>query len=190
MRCRNRREPSLQHANHGSGVVDRKRGLRNESQIVRIFDTDRFCILRRFNQANRSIRQLAHCANDFGVARMADQKNIAPCISVFLSFDVNFGNERAGRVDINHLARRCFGGHRFRHAMGGKNDWSVIRALIQFFNEHGAFSLQAFDNMGIMNNFVAHINGRPPFSQRLFDDLNGTVYASAESTRGREADRQ
>ena len=70
----------------GSGVVDRKRRLGNERQIIRILDADRFCVLRRFNQANRSIRQLAHCADDFGVARMTDQKNMTSISSMFFCY--------------------------------------------------------------------------------------------------------
>ena len=78
--------------------------------------------------------------------------------------------------------------------MRGEDDGSACSVLfgdvLQFFDEDDAFLAERFDDEGVMDNFVAHIDGRAVLFQRLFDDGDGSFYAGAEAAWGGEQHRE
>ncbi len=99
---------------------------------------------------------------------------------------VHLGDQRAGRVEIEQIARIGIRWHRFRHAMRGKDDRPVTvlrRDLRQFLDEDRALRLQPFDDIAIVDDLVTDIDRRAIFLQRQHDDLDGAVDAGAKAAR-------
>ena len=130
-----------------------------------------------------ALRQLPHGAHGFGVARMADHHDLQSVFKMPLGLDMDLADQRAGGIDIDHLAPGGLGRDRFRHPMGGKDHRPVIGAILQLFDEHGALCPQPVDDIFVMHDLMAHIDRRAPFLQRHFDDLDGAVHPGAETAR-------
>ena len=117
---------------------------------------------------------------------MADQQDQPPRREMPLGLAVHLADQRAGGVEIDHVAALRFGRHRFRHAMGGEHDRCVRRYLVQLLDEDRAFSLQRFDDEAVMHDLVAHIDRRAKLLQRPLDDLDGAIDTGAEAARAGE----
>ena len=68
--------------------------------------------------------------------------------------------------------------------MGREDHGAIIGAFVQFFDKDGAFVAQAVNDEFVVHDLVADIDGRAPFFDRQFDDLDGAVHACAKPTRG------
>ena len=55
---------------------------------------------------HRTFRQLPHGAEHLGVAGMADEQHLSPHGVMALRLDMDLGDERAGGVEIEEIARR------------------------------------------------------------------------------------
>ena len=62
-------KPRLQRLDHRRGVVDRKRGLREEGEVRRLRKVETGDISHRLDERDRSGRNLAEGADHLGVAR-------------------------------------------------------------------------------------------------------------------------
>ena len=145
------------------------------------------------DQRHRALRQLAHRADHLGMAGMADQQHMAAEPLVAHRLLVHLGDQRAGRVEIEQIARLRIRRHRFRHAMRGKHHRALAvlgRDFVELLDEHRAQFLQPFDDIAIVHDLVADIDRRAVFLQRQHDDLDGAVDAGAEAARLAEPDRQ
>ena len=103
---------------------------------------------------------------------------------------MNLGDQRAGRVDIDHLPafRLCRDG--FGDAVGGEDDRTVVRRFVKFVDEDRALGFQRFDDELVVDDFMPDIDrGAVPF-QRLLDNQDGPVDAGAESARSGEQNRK
>jgi hypothetical protein len=121
---------------------------------------------------------------------MADEHDLTARVIVALRLHMDLGNQRAGGVEIEHLARLRLGRHRLGHAVGGEDHRPVHRALRQFFDEDGAQGPQALDHVAIVDDLVAHIDRRAELLDRPLDDLDRPVDAGAEPARRGEEDSQ
>ena len=103
---------------------------------------------------------------------------------IALRFDMDFGDKRTGCVQGKESSTVGLLGNQFWYAVSRKYDWSLrIRNFVQFIDKNRALSLQIFDDMAIMNNFVAHIDRRAVFLERKFDDLDCAIDTSAKTAR-------
>ena len=127
--------------------------------------------------------QLAHGANGFRVAGMADHDHLQAGIRMTLRFDMDLADQRAGGIDIDHVAGLCRGRHGFRHAMGRENHRAIIWAVTEFLNKHRTFVAQTINHEFIVNDLMAHIDRCPPFFQSHLNNLDGPVHARAEPAR-------
>ena len=107
-----------------------------------------------------------------------------------LRFGMDLRDERAGGVDIDHVAALGFGRDRLGHAMGRKDHRPVGRTVAEFLDEDGAHLLQPLHDMGVVNDLVAHVDRRTPLAERLFHDVDGPVHACAKAPWGRKEDRK
>ena len=138
-----------------------------------------------FDQQHLALRQLAHGADGFGVAAMADHDDLQAVIGVALGLDMHFADQRAGGIDKDHLAPRGLGRDGFGHAVGGKDHRAVIGAIFQLFHEHRAFGAQIIHHEFVMHDLVAHIDRRAPiFFSAIFDDLDRAIHTGAKKPRG------
>ena len=67
---------------------------------------------------------------------------------------------------------------------------SRFRDLVELLHKNGAFRLESVDDVAIVDDLVAHIDGRSELLQRQFDDLDGAVDAGTEAARCRQQDGQ
>src|SRR5262245_44604828 len=119
------------------------------------------------------------------MAGMADEYDFEAFLMVDASLGMDLGDQGARRIQIKEvppLGRRWY---RFRHPMCRKDHGGIrIRYLVQLLHKNGAFCLERVDNVTVVDDFVAHIDGRPELGERQFDDLDGAIDSGAEAARG------
>ncbi len=64
--------------------------------------------------------------------------------------------------------------------MGGENADLAARNLVLVLDEDGAEGLEPADDVLVVNDLVAHVDGRPVLVEQPLDDLDRTVDARAE----------
>jgi hypothetical protein len=124
---------------------------------------------------------------------MADQHDMAAEALVAHGLLVDLGDERAGRVEIEQVARLGIFRNRLRHAVRGKDDRllaMLFRDFVQFLDEDRALGLQAFHDIAVVHDLVAHIDRRAIGLQRQHDDLDRAVDTGAEAARAAQSDGQ
>jgi hypothetical protein len=113
----------------------------------------------------------------------ADQDKRAALADIALALVVDLGHQRTGRVEHRQPARRRLLFHALRHAVGAEDRDRVGRHLGEILHEPRALGFEAFDDVLVVHDLVAHVDGRPIFLQRALDDLNGANHARAKSAR-------
>ena len=121
-------------------------------------------------------------ADHFGVTGMADQNDGAAFLAVASCIHMHLGNQRAGSIQIDHVAALRFGGDRFWHTMGGEYDGKVFGHLVQFLDKDRALAAQFIHHIFIVNDFMAHIDREAEFIERFLDNFNGPVDAGTKAT--------
>ena len=122
---------------------------------------------------------------------MADEDDAPAAFMVKLRFAVDLGDERAGGVDGEELARRRLLGHRFRDAVGGEDHrMGAGRGFPEFLDEDDALGLERVDDEFVVHDLMPHIDRRPVKPQRLFDDVDRPHDAGAKTARRAENDAQ
>ena len=150
-------------------------------------------VLHGLDEIDGAFRQLAHRADHFRVAMMADQHHMAAEALVAHRLLVHLGDQRARRVEIEEIARLGIGRHGFRHAMGGEDDGLLamgLRDLVEFLHEDRALGLQPLHDIAVVHDLMAHIDRGAIGLQRQHDDLDGTVDAGAKAARAAQPDGQ
>lgn len=174
---------SLQRGDDVGRVIDRQRCLRQECQVVGVGDLQGFGVVDGLDQSHGSGRNLSESPYDFGVTPVPHEDDMSSCLYLSLRLTMYFRNERAGRIKICEPAIFGVGWNRFGNTMRRKDDLGTGRNLIQFIDENGPFCLEAVDYKFVMYDFMADEDGRAMAFQRLFDNLDCTVYARAETAR-------
>ena len=101
---------------------------------------------------------------------------------------VHLADQRAGGVDDEKIALPGLVLYFERDAMGAEDGDGAPGNLLQILDENGALRPQAVHDMPVVDDLVAHIDGRPELRQRAFDDLDGAHDAGTEATRLGEND--
>tara|TARA_R110000751_G_scaffold10055_2_gene37360 strand:- start:194980 stop:195339 length:360 start_codon:yes stop_codon:yes gene_type:complete len=117
---------------------------------------------------------------------MADQYDMTAKALMTHRLFVDLRDQRASGIEVEQIARPRIFWHRFWNAMGRKYHrlLLVFRGdLIKFLDKDRTSGLQTFDNIAIVDNLVANINGRAVFLQRQNNNLDGPVYAGTKSAR-------
>ena len=130
------------------------------------------------------VGQLAHRADHFRMAGVADQHNFAAAAVMDLGLAMHLGHQRTGRVEREEIAARRLLGDRARHAVRGKNHRRVVVGnFVEFLDENRALGLQALDHVAVMHDLVAHIDRRAVDGERLFDRFDGAHHPRAKAAR-------
>ena len=112
-----------------------------------------------------------------------------PSVIVALRLHVHLGDERAGGIELEHVAGRGRGRHRLRHAMGGEHHGPVaVRDLVQLLDEDGALGLQVIHHELVVHDLVAHIDRRAVEGERPLHDVDRPHHPGAEAPGCREQD--
>ena len=130
--------------------------------------------------------RLAHRALDLLVAGVADEDDRVALGGELLGLDVDLGDQRAGRVDREQaaLARRSAWTRR-RDAVGGEDDRGALGDLGLLLDEDRAALAQLLDHVLVVDDLLAHVDGRAVELERALDGLHGPVDARAVAARAR-----
>ena len=143
-----------------SGVVDRQRGLRHVGQQIRDWRPAACAhVLDRLDQVH-ALFGLAHGALDFRVAGVADHDNLGAMLAHLADFDVDLGHQRASGIEHLQAARLGFFAHRLRDAVRRKHQRVAWRDIIEVFDEDRALAAQVVDDIGVVDDLVAHVDRR------------------------------
>src|SRR5690606_10055542 len=183
----NTRKARAQRGRHRSGVVDRQRGLRDESQVAGVGHLQPRDVFDGFDQVHAALR-LPQRAFDFGMPLVTDHDDFTPGGAHAGDFDVHFGDQRARGVEHLQPARIGFLAHRLGHAVRREHHDGARRRLIELVDEDGSLGAQIFDHIAVVDDFVAYVDGRPVQLERAFDDIDGAVDAGTEAARLRQDD--
>ena len=115
----------LQRLHHVLGVVDGERRLGDEGQVIGIGRLKPCDVVHGLDQGRRALGQLAHGADDLGMAGMADEDDVAAALVVDLRLAVHLGHQRAGGVDGEEVAGVGRRRHRFGDPVGREDHRSV-----------------------------------------------------------------
>ena len=184
MRPDNGGEARAQGGDNSGGIVHRQGGLGDISQLFGVAGFQCGDILGGFDQQNLAVWQLAHRADRFRVTFVTDHHHLQTVLMMAFGLDMDLGYQRAGGVDIDHLAARGLGGDGFRNTMRREDDRTIIRAFVQFLDKHRTLGAQPIHNEFVVHDFMPHIDRRTPFLDRHFDDLDGAIHTSAKAVGG------
>ena len=125
------------------------------------------------------------------MADVADEDDAPAAFMVNLGFAVHLGDERAGGVDSEELARRGLLGHRFRDAVGGEDHRMGARGgFLEFLYEDDALGLERVDDEFVVHDLMAHVDRRPVKPERLLHNIDRPHDAGAKTARRTENDPQ
>ncbi|MGY4341076.1 hypothetical protein ACVWW3_005982 [Bradyrhizobium sp. LM2.9] len=175
---------SFRSATISRGVVDRQRGLSHEGEVVRILRRNGLGVLGGLDQGDGADGELAERTDHLRVMGMADQEDFAAALEMDRGLAVHLGHQRAGRIQRKQIARRGVGRNRFRHAMGREHHRrsGVFRDLGKLLDEDRALLLQPVDDVFIVHNLVANIDGGAVFIERPFHGVDRPDHPGTEAT--------
>ena len=131
--------------------------------------------------------RLAHRALDLLVAGVADEDDRVALGGELQRLAVDLGDERAGRVDRLQAALGGVGVDRGRDAVGGEDgDRALGDRVVELLDEDGAAGAQLLDDVLVVDDLLAHVDGRAVQLERALDGLHGAVDAGAVAARGGE----
>ena len=102
--------------------------------------------------------------------------------------DVHLGDERAGRVDHLEAANPRVRVDVGRHAVRRQDDDRALRHLGLLLDEDRALGLQVADHVQVMDDLLAHVDGRTVLGDRPLDRVDRAVDTCAVAAGGREED--
>ena len=178
------REALAQLVDDRARLVDRERGLRDVGDAVGIGDLERVDVVLGLDQDD-VLGRLAHRALDLLVAAVADEDDRVALLGELDRLAVDLGDQRAGRVDRVQAAA---GGVRVdgrRDAVGGEDGDGALRdAVAQLLDEDRAALAQLLDDVLVVDDLLAHVDGRAVELEGALDRLHGAVDAGAVAPRG------
>ena len=183
-----------QHLDDLRRVIDGQCGLGDEGEHGGVGGLDGLRVGDALHQRHAAGRELAHGADDFRVAGVADHQDVAllgaAAGEVPLGLAVHLADQGAGRVEIHEVAAFSLGRDGFRDAMGGKHDGGVGGNFIQLFDEHGALGFQAFDDGTVVDDFMTYVDGLAVAAKGFLHNADGAVDPGAEAAGAGEHDAE
>ena len=170
-----------------AGLVDRQRRLRHVREPSRRAELEPLDVGDRLDEDDR-VGRLAHRPDDLLVAGVADQHDRVALGGVAPRLHVHLRHERARRVDRLQPARRGVRVHRRRDAVRGEDDGRALRHLGLLVDEHRAARLEVADDVEVVDDLLADVDGRPVEVERLLDRLDRALDAGAVAAGRREED--
>ena len=169
----------FQRRNHLARILNAQGRLCDVGNFRRVLNLKLLDIFGIGNDMQATV-DLPARAFHFGMARMPNQHDIIAKTSVTLALVVDFRHQRTGGVDDVQFA----GGGRLFHIAGNtmrtENRDGPQRNLIDFANKNSAAFAQLIDDVGIVNDLVAHIDRGTVEIDCTLDNINGANDARAE----------
>ena len=165
-----------------AAIVDRQCRLRDVGELRGIAHGEAGDIRHRLDQMHSAFT-LAHRALDFRMAGVADHHDLAAVLAHLRDLDVHLRHQRARRVEDGKAAARRLAAHGFRDAMCAEDDGRTVRNLVQRLDEHRSLALQVVDDVAVVDDLVANVDGGAKLRERELDDCDRPVDAGAEAAR-------
>ena len=191
------REPTLQRLDGAGRLIHAQRGLREQHQLGRIIEVQRFHIRLVLDQVHM-LGRLPHHADGLVVAAVPDVDDLVPLPHEPQHLTVDLADQRAGGIHHMHAAARRLGldlrgdavcGEHHRNAGGH----GLVGDLVELLHEHRPLRGQILHHVLVVHNLAAHIHRRQSRGTRAFgvgrgsqDGLHGqdrAVHPGAESPR-------
>ena len=164
-----------------SGIVHAQGGLRDYRQLDGLAGVHAGHVVDALHQVNAALK-LAHRALYFGVAFVADHDEFKPLLVQLGDLHVHLGHQRAGGIKNLEAPRGGFVLDRLAHTVGAEHQRGTRGHVVQFFNENCAFRFEIVHDIGVVHDFMAHVDGATKLLQRALHNLNGAVHARAKTT--------
>ena len=107
--------------------------------------------------------QLAHGAFHLRVAFVANHDELITFFVQLGQLYMHLADQRTSGIENIKAQTLGFVLNGSAHAMGRKHQGSTSRHIGQVFNKNGALVLKVVDHIGVVHNFMAHINRRAEF---------------------------
>ncbi len=176
-------EPVAQDLQDLVGLVDRQRGLREVGEVARVRDLHGPGLRRALDQ-DGALRGLPCGADDLLVPGVSDEHDRPTIRGEPPGLDVDLRHERAGCVDHLEVANPRVRVDLGRHAVGGENDDRSLGNLGLLLHEHGALGLQVADDVQVVDDLLAHVDGSAVLGERPLHGVDGSIDAGAVSAGG------
>ena len=134
----------------------------------------------------RALGRVPHRALDLFVAGVADEQDLEVVLGEADGLAVHLGDERAGRVDRVEVAVGGALHDGRRDAVRAEDDVRALGHLVDLVDEDGALLLERRDDVDVVHDLLAHVDGRAVVLERLLDGDDRTVDSRAVAARGRE----
>jgi hypothetical protein len=149
----------MQRIDNAACVVHGQRGLRDVCNRLVHRQRERgdfgFALYQYHGAGN-----LADRAFHFRMPRVSNQYQRAALCDILPALHVNLGDERAGCIENIQAARLRVRFHRLRDAVCAENGDGAVRHFIEFLDETRTLATQIVDNMPIVDDLMAHVDGR------------------------------
>ena len=179
---------TLTQTRHGfQGLIHGQGGLRNPHNLLGVADRYLIHFLGRVHDLD-VLGRLTGGTLDLFVAGVADEQDVVVLLGEAHSLAVHLVHQRAGRVNSVQGAVAGCGNHRRGHAVRREHGHGTFGNFVHFINEDSALLLQGLHHVAVVNNLLAHVDGRAVVLQRLLNSNHGTVNARAVTARGGEQD--
>ena len=174
-----RRELLAQARHDFLRIIEAQSRLRKERQLLGIIDFQRVHGLHGVHH-DGAVRGFSRRSHNLLLVSVPDENNGALFTREFQRLEVNFGDQRAGRINHFERAGLSFIAHRRRNAVGAENEHRTVRNFLDGFDKNRAAAPQLFHNVGVMDDFVMHIDRGAIGLQRQLDDVHGAHHARAK----------
>ena len=134
------------------------------------------------------VGRLAGRALDLLVAVVADHDDRVALLGELPRLDVDLGDERAGGVDRAQVALGGVLVDRRGDAVGAEDDELALGDLGLLLDEDRAALGELLDDVLVVDDLLAHVDGRAVQVERVLDGLDGAIDARAVAARGGEQD--
>ncbi len=181
-----RREPLTQATHRLHRLVDRQGGLGQPDDLLRVADGDVGDVIGSVDQGD-VLGRLTGGAHDLLVALVTDEQDVEVVAGEAHGLAVDLGDQRAGRVDGLQAQGLGLLVDHGGDAVGAEDDGGALGHLVGLLHEHRATLLQRGDDVLVVDDLLADVDGRAVELEGLLHRHDGAVDARAvPAGRGQE----
>ena len=114
---------------------------------------------------------------------MANHDELVALFMKLGHFHMDLGHQGASGIKDSEAAGFSFCLNGFAHTVCTEHQSGAWRYIAQFFYEDGTLGFKVIHHIGVVHNFVAHIDRPTKFGNGRFHNVDRTINACAETAR-------